>query len=113
MLEGESAYRQIVGVVGDVKDWDLLNKSPLYVYTPYPLDQPEHTMTLVIRSGNDPAALVPAVRNQIRAIDANQPVGIIKTMEKVIYDTRAPQRINMVGLAVLAIISIILAATGI
>ncbi|HEX8184442.1 MAG TPA: ABC transporter permease, partial [Blastocatellia bacterium] len=113
MIEGESEYRQIVGVVGNVKDWDLLNKAPLYAYTPYPLNEPEYFMTLVVRSSNDPSTLVPAIRNQIRSVDPDQPVGSIKTMEKVVSDTRAPQRINMVGLAVLATISIILAATGI
>jgi putative ABC transport system permease protein len=113
MLQGESDYRQVVGVVGNIKDWDLVNKSQLYVYVPYSLDQPEYFMTLVVRSNNDPGTLIPAVRNRIHSVDPDQPVGSIKTMEKVVFDTRAPQRINMVGLAVLATISIILAATGI
>lgn len=112
-LEDESSLRQVIAIVGDVKDWDLLNKSSLYVYVPYPLNEPEHFMTLVVRTNSDLGRLVPAVRGKLSEIDGDQPVANVKTMEKVISDTRSPQRINMIGLAILASTSTILAAIGI
>src|SRR5262249_47423920 len=48
-LEGESFPREVIGIVRDVRDWDLLNKSPYYAYVPYVLDHPEHFMTLAVR----------------------------------------------------------------
>jgi putative ABC transport system permease protein len=112
-LQGESFPRQVIGIVRDVKDWDLLNKSKDYAYIPYVLDKPEYYMTLVVRGNSDPASLTSAVRAKISDIDPNQPVTNVKTMDKVLADTRSPQRINMVALMILASISTILAAIGI
>jgi putative ABC transport system permease protein len=113
IIAGESTPRRVIGVVRDVTDWDLLNKTNFYVYVPYSLDNPERSMTLVVRSNSNPNNLISAARAKIREIDPNQPVSNVKTMEKVIADTRAPQRINMIGLIILASISTILAAMGI
>lgn len=70
-------------------------------------------MTLVVRTNADPMNLAGAVRTQVLDVDNNQPVYNIRTMEKIVADTRWPQRINMGSLAVLAGISLILAAVGI
>ena len=111
-IEGESIPRQIIGVVGDVNDWDLLDRSTYYVYVPYALDNPEQQMTLVVRSQADPESLIPAMRAKVAEIDRHQPIANAKTMEKVIADTRSPQRINLAGFIILACISTILAAIG-
>jgi putative ABC transport system permease protein len=113
-VEGETAPRQVIGVVGDVNDWDLANKSNLYVYVPYLLQRPRPAMTLVVRTNtSDPLNLAGPVREQVLAVDPDQPVYNVRTMERVIGDTRWPQRINMGSLGVLAIISLVLAAIGI
>ncbi|HEV2861258.1 MAG TPA: ABC transporter permease [Pyrinomonadaceae bacterium] len=113
-VEGETTPRQVVGVVGDVNDWDLANKSNMYVYVPYLLQKPRLPMTLVVRTNSsDPTSLAGPVRAQVMAVDPDQPVYNVRTMDKVIGDTRWPQKINMGSLGVLAIISLVLAAIGI
>jgi putative ABC transport system permease protein len=113
-IEGETAPRQIIGVVSDVNDWDLANKSKLYVYVPYLLQRPRLAMTLVVRTNTaEPLNLAGPIREQVLAVDPDQPVYNIRTMDKVVGDTRWPQRINMGSLGILAIISLMLAAIGI
>jgi len=113
-IEGETAPRQIIGVVSDVNDWDLANKSKLYVYVPYLLQRPRLAMTLVVRTNTaEPLSLAGPIREQVLAVDPDQPVYNIRTMDKVVGDTRWPQRINMGSLGILAIISLMLAAIGI
>ena len=113
-VEGEKDPRQVIGVVSDVNDWDLANKSKLYVYVPYLLQKPRLAMTLVVRTNtSDPLSLAGPIREQVLAVDPDQPVYNIKTMDRVVGDTRWPQRINMGSLGILAIISLMLAAIGI
>jgi putative ABC transport system permease protein len=113
-IEGETAPRQIIGVVSDVNDWDLANKSKLYVYVPYLLQRPRLAMTLVVRTNTaEPLSLAGPIREEVLAVDPDQPVYNIRTMDKVVGDTRWPQRINMGSLGILAIISLMLAAIGI
>lgn len=113
-VEGETAPRQVAGVVSDVKDWDLANKSNLYLYVPYLLQKPRLPMTLVVRTNSsDPLSLASAVRKQVLAVDPDQPVYNIRTMDRVIGDTRWPQRINMGSLGILGVVSLLLAAIGI
>jgi len=104
----------VIGIVSDVNDWDLANKSKLYVYVPYLLQKPRLAMTLVVRiKTSDPLSLAGPIREQVLAVDPDQPVYNIRTMDRVIGDTRWPQRINMGSLGILAIISLMLAAIGI
>jgi putative ABC transport system permease protein len=58
-------------------------------------------------------SLVSAVRSQIAAIDKDQPVLAIKTMNEVVASTTAPRRFNTLLLAVFAVVALALAAVGI
>jgi putative ABC transport system permease protein len=112
-IRGETKPREIVGVVGDIKEWDLTTE-PLYnIYVPYLLERPIAQMTLVARTSGDPLSVAPAVRSQVFAVDKDQPIFNIGTLEKLNSDARWPQRMNMAQLVVFAIIALLLAATGI
>jgi putative ABC transport system permease protein len=113
IIEGESTPRRVIGVVGDVNDWDALDRSTCYLYVPYVLDRPEHQMTLVVRSQAAPGSLIPAMRAKVAEVDRNQPIANVKTMEQVIAETRSPQRLMMIMFIILAVISTILAAIGV
>ena len=43
-------------------------------------------MTLVLRTEGDPTAIAPAVQREIRALDPNQPVSDVRTMDQVMSD---------------------------
>jgi putative ABC transport system permease protein len=102
----------IVGVVSDVKNLDLDREIWPEMYWPY-LQRPSPFMTLVIHSDSDPSNLAAAVRAQVLAVDKNQPVFDIQTMEQLLSASVAPRRFRMLLLGVFAGVALVLAAVGI
>jgi putative ABC transport system permease protein len=70
-------------------------------------------MTLVIRTKGESGAIVPAARDVIRSIDAQQPVADERTLESLLGNSVARQRFNTLLLAVFAMVALLLAAIGI
>jgi putative ABC transport system permease protein len=102
----------IVGVVGDIREWDWgLAKLPS-VYLPYE-QNPSRLMSIVIRKNGNVGQIVPEVRHIVAGLDANQPVTGIRTMEGLLADSLAQRRLTMALLAIFAGIAVLLAAVGI
>jgi len=78
-----SDWSEIVGVVGDVKDWQEDREGK--VYEPY-VQRPSSAMTLVVRTNPDPAAFAPMLRGAVWGVDKDQPITHIQTMNQVIAD---------------------------
>jgi putative ABC transport system permease protein len=70
-------------------------------------------MTFVARTVGDPAAMAPAVRREIGAIDPDLPVSDVQTLEKVMADTVGRARFNTLLLGLFAGLATLLAAVGI
>ena len=103
---------EIVGIVGDVRYESLVDEAKPAVYLPHPeLTYP--FMTLVIRTIGDPAEMASAVRSELRAIDPDQPVSDVRTMEQVMADTFSRARFNTLLLGLFAGLATLLAAVGI
>ncbi len=108
----------IVGVVGNVKQATLARPAVLEIYVPY-AQSPWLAfnsllgMSLVVRASDDPGALTAAVRHEIRAVDLEQPVYRVKTMEQVIADSVSPRRFEMLLLGAFAGLAMVLATIGI
>ena len=103
---------EIVGIVGNVRYDSLIEESPPAVYFPHPeLAYP--FMTLVIRTDGDPAAIAPAVQREIRAIDPNQPVSNVRTMNQVMSEWVSRSRFNTLLLGLFAALATLLSAVGI
>jgi predicted permease len=115
------ATREIVGVVGDVKDNGLDVADPVAtLYTPLAqLSAPalggwtSFSMSLIVRTKSDPSSLTSAVSNAVHQVDAELPVLEILTMQDVISASLLQQRFNMLLLAVFAGLALLLAAIGI
>jgi len=109
-------WNEIVGIVGDVRHQRLDADPKPEVYFAYQ-QYPDRFMSLVARSSSepaaDPAALTAAIRNQVLAVDASQPVFDIKTMDERISKAVAPSRFIMLLLGIFGGLSLILAAVGI
>src|SRR5213076_652390 len=71
------------------------------------------TTIYVVRSNQDPASLLPAIRREIRAIDSAVPLANVRTYENVIADSIAPRRLSVVLLGVFAGVAVLLATVGI
>jgi putative ABC transport system permease protein len=102
----------IVGVVKDIRQRGLESAPGPDWYFPYSR-RPSRYACLLLRTSGDRMSLASAVRNQISAIDRDQPVLAIKTMNEVVASTTAPRRFNTLSLAIFAAVALTLAATGI
>jgi putative ABC transport system permease protein len=103
---------EIIGVVGNVRYDSLIDESPPAVYFPHP-DLTYPFMTLVIRTDGEPAAIAPAVQREIRALDPNQPVSDVRTMNQVMADWVSRSRFNTLLLGLFAGLATLLSAVGI
>jgi putative ABC transport system permease protein len=109
---GEPPWLTIIGVVHDVKTegLDVENRPQLYL----PIQQVSGlSLALVIRTIADPGSLSEAVRQEVRAVDADLPVYGIRTMEQVMSKAVSQRRFAMVLLGVFAFIALALSAVGI
>ena len=103
---------EIVGIVRDVKLAGLDAPSEPAYYLPAsqaPLDD----MTLLVRTTIDPLSIVGAVRQAVWSVDPNQPLSDIKTLEKVVDDSVAQRRLNMMLMALFGGLAMLLSAVGI
>ena len=102
----------IVGVVGDVRQSGLTQPSRPELFFPYNAYRGDG-MTLVVRGASDPADLTAAVRREVQAVDPNQPVYNVRTMQEVIDLSISNSRLNMTLLSVFAGLATLLAVVGI
>ncbi|PYT77706.1 MAG: hypothetical protein DMG40_22810 [Acidobacteria bacterium] len=101
---------EIIGVVGNVKDFALDRESPPEMYTPYSWWE---TMNLVLRGTADSASLVAAVRNQVASLDRQVPIYEITRLEDLVTHSISRQRFELSLLAWFASLALALAAVGI
>ena len=107
----KTVLRQVVGIVGDVKQRNLIEASTptVYFYT----REPYGRATFAIRTSVPPATLAQPAVAAIRAIDPEQPVGDIRTMVQVLDGRLTSQRFSALLLGVFAGVALLLAAVGI
>lgn len=109
---GDGSWHTIVGVVGNVRQTSLDQEAaPEFYYSL--LQDPIGFMALVVRTSRDPQSLATDLRTAVRAVDPDQPIFGVKTMEEVIIGSVAPRRLTMVLLGTFAALAIVLAAIGI
>jgi putative ABC transport system permease protein len=108
----EKFPREIVGVVGDIKQ-SLDTEAGEQMYVPFAQDSGWSGLSLVIRTSGDPLASVAAARSEIRSIDKGIPIFNVKTMNDVLAVSVAPQRMSMLLLTAFAAMALLLAMIGI
>lgn len=104
--------RTIVGVVGDVRAAGLESEPAPAMYVCY-FQNPWPTMNAVVRTVSDPASLAAAVRAQVRALDANQPVYNLRSLDEVLGGSLALRRTQARLLSVFTLAALLLAAVGV
>jgi putative ABC transport system permease protein len=108
----EEDWITVVGVVGDTKPRELHKEAVAELYMPYD-QQPEPGMALMIRSSSADAGVAAAVRSEVLALDKDQPVYSIRTLDSVLSESVATPRFRTLLLGVFAGVALILAAVGI
>ena len=114
--------REVVGVVGDVKDRGLDSAAPVSTLY-WPLSQlvvPEslgrfkgYPLQIAVRTVNDPASATASLRSVLREVAANTPLLEVRTMQSIVDESLSAQRFNMILLAAFAGLALLLAGVGI
>jgi putative ABC transport system permease protein len=112
LSDSSKTVLEIVGVVGDIRHRGPAEEIKPEIYVPY-LQKPRSFLYLVARTDVDPLSLVPTIRSEVWAIDKDQPVTDVKTLEDFLSDAVSRPRLYALLLAVFAGLAIILAAVGI
>jgi putative ABC transport system permease protein len=109
-------WREIVGVVADVKTAGLDQDTPVQVYTAY-FQQPGligvSPLTVLARTSGDPATLASAIKAAILAVDGSQPVFAVQSMAAVVAESLAQRRVALVLLSFFAVSALLLASIGV
>jgi predicted permease len=112
-LVSRTQTREVIGVVGDVKQGSLAEAPPPSVYN-YTRERPSAgDLTLVLRTSVPPASMAPSAVGVIRALDPEQPVENVRTMVEVRDQQLTSQRLGATLLGVFAAVALTLATVGI
>jgi putative ABC transport system permease protein len=105
-------WSEIVGVVGDVKEYSLDSESPAENYEPL-TQHPYPFQTFVMRTSGSPAGLSGAIRSAIRSIDPDQPIADVRQLSDIVDGSVANQRFAMNLFMVFSGAALLLATIGI
>ena len=102
---------EIIGVVGDARNRGLTEKIAPRYYMPQPFSQ-FSSGHLVVRTAGAPLALAESVRKAILAVDSEQPVANLRTLEDVISANVAQRRLTLRLIGLFAMVALLLASVG-
>jgi putative ABC transport system permease protein len=109
-ISGPTYMREIVGIVGDIKQESVKTPTAPQVYEPFE-QKPGATLHVLLRAEN-PLAFAETVRREVRAIDNAQPISEARLMEDIIDRSLTRDRFSMFILGAFAGLALILAAVG-
>ncbi len=110
-LDSDGPWWTVVGVVGDVRHFGLEAETKPILYLPN-TQRTVRRMAIVVRAEADPAAMANVVSRQVFALDPEQPVSHMKTMERLISTSAAGPRFRTLLIGLFAGLAILLAAVG-
>ena len=112
LVGDETAPREIVGVVGDVRRAALETESQPEYYLPYE-QVAERRLNLVVRTAGEPATMTATVRGAVRELDKEQLIWQTRTLDDLRAASVAGRRFNMMLLGLFAVVALLLAVLGI
>jgi putative ABC transport system permease protein len=106
-----SVVREIVGVVGSVKQLSLQDGETFQVYEPFE-QFPQRGMTFILRTSGNASSLLPGVRHAIQQVDSQQPITDPRTMDQVVQESVALPRFRTMLLGLFSALALLLALVG-
>jgi putative ABC transport system permease protein len=103
---------EIVGVVADLRNRGIGADMGDELYTPLP-QKPWGTMSVLVKTSGDPMQIVPAVRSAVQAVDRDQPMTQVISLEQNLSAAVGQQRVSALLLGIFAALALVLAAIGI
>ena len=108
-------WRDIVGIVGDVKQYGPLEETEPQIYEALQQVPPStlrSAITVVVRTSGEPLAALPAMRRVLRQIDPALPLARITTLEAMLDESIGARRLSAWLLGLFGAIALLLAAVG-
>jgi len=112
IARGPEMWREIVGIVSDVKQRGVDKATPNETYAPF-AQVPFTNQNVVVRVHGSSAAIAGALRPAVYAVDKDQPIGSISPLTDIIADSIARQRFAMTLITVFSLVALVIAAVGI
>lgn len=106
-----SNWREIVGVVGDIRN-RTLNTEPKPAYYVPQTQVPFSQMGIVVKTTNEPRSLISGVTKEVAAMDADVPLFGVKTMNEYLSSSVAGPRFNTTLLSIFAGVALVLTLVG-
>jgi putative ABC transport system permease protein len=110
--EQTSDWREIVGVVGDIKYSGLDDPGESAIYTPF-AQTPFLWSYFMVRTNSSPMNVSASLQRAVSAVDENLTAARIKPMDQLVSETVAQPRFNALLLGIFAALALVLAAVGI
>jgi len=112
LLSNSNVSREIIGVVGDVRDVALSRKPGPMMYVPF-VQAPLWGGEVVVRSSSSVSSVAAAIRRTVRSIDKDLPVTDVESFPKAVVASVAQERFRTLLMSSFSGIALILAAVGI
>ena len=105
-------WRQIVGVVGNVKSYSESTRDEPEVYEPY-LQRPVSSFSIMLRTDLEPGSLASALRSAVSGLDPDLPVAHVMTMPTLLDRQNGGDKFFGRILGSFAVLALVLSAIGI
>jgi predicted permease len=110
--EDQTPWREVVGVVADVKTNGVDRQTPLQAYLPL-AQRPANSVALVVRASGNPLSLATAAERAVHEVDKDLPVSDARSMDQLMSGAIARQRLTLALLLGFGLLALVLAAVGI
>ncbi len=105
-------YWTVVGIVGDVKNYETVDSSEPQIYVPF-AQRPARQMTVVVRTSGDPERLVGTVREAVASLDPAEPLSRVFAMDALIGHVTTPFRTISTFVSFFGVVTLLLAGVGV
>ena len=107
----EGVWAEVVGVAAHVRNAGPQEEGEPQIYMPF-LQRPQSQLYMVACCAADPAAFSPALRREVRGLDADQPITKLAPLRQIVDRALARQRFNLLLVTLFAGVALALAAVG-
>jgi putative ABC transport system permease protein len=109
--EGPGTWRQVIGVIADVKFEGVTAETPMQVYLPL-TQESSRSLAIVVRTPAEPALMNSSVQAVVHQLDKDLPLYAVRTMDQVLDTSMARERMSMSIFVVFAAVALTLASVG-
>jgi putative ABC transport system permease protein len=109
--EGPGTWRQVIGVIADVKFEGVTVETPMQVYLPL-TQESSRSLAIVVRTPAEPTLMNSSVQAVVHQLDKDLPVYAVRTMDQLLDTSMARERMSMSIFVVFAAVALTLASVG-